>query len=154
MAEKNDGSRRMGYDDEKIAFVERALEVTGPDAVVLNQPYDGSVYAYGVNGMNVYWRYMSGYGASDEDGLETEASRILRTRLVAGLAGTDPLARQAIEESGAEYVLVLDRDQEEMAAAFKPYVDADWAGFLALDDSNPGVEVVLAEGDMRLYRIV
>lgn len=154
MAEKNDGSRRMGYDDEKIAFVERALEVTGPDAVVLNQPYDGSVYAYGVNGMNVYWRYMSGYGASDEDGLETEASRILRTRLAAGLAGTDPLARQTIEESGAEYVLVLDRDQEEMAAAFKPYVDADWAGFLTLDDSNPGVEVVLAEGDMRLYRIV
>ncbi|MBM6676712.1 hypothetical protein H6A07_08150 [Olsenella uli] len=154
MAEKNDTSRHLGYDAEKIAFVERALEVTGRDAVVLNQPYDGSAYAYGVSGMNVYWRYMSGYGASDEDGLESEASRVLRTRLAAGLAGTDPLARQAIEESGAEYVLVLDRDQEEMAAAFKPYVDADWAGFLALDDSNPGVEVVLAEGDMRLYRIV
>lgn len=153
-AQKNDASQRVGYDAEKIAFVERALEFTGEDGVVLNLPYDGSAYAYGVSGMNVVNRYMSGYGASDEDWSETDASRYLRTRLAAGLAGTDPLAEAALAEVGVEYVLVLDRDVEEMAAAFRPFVAADWAGMLAVDDDTPGLEVLLAEGDMRLYRVV
>lgn len=152
-SQKHDAAARAGYDAEKIAFVGRALEVTGEDGVVLNQPYDGSAYAYGVSGMNVVYRYMSGYGATDEDWIERDASRYLRTRLVGGLAGTDPLAAEALEELGVEYLLVLDRDVEEMEAAFTPFVAADWAGMLAVDDDTPGLEVLLAEGDMRLYRV-
>lgn len=154
MAEKNDGSRRVGYSDEKIAFVERALELTGTDAVVLNQPYDGSVYAFGVSDMNVYWRYMAGYGYADEDEIESGQSSLLRRRLAAALYGTDPAAVAALEESGAEYLLVLSRDREEMGAAFGPYVSSDWVGLQTIDDETPGLEVLLAEGDMRLYRIV
>lgn len=153
MAQKHDAANRLGYDAEKIAFVERALEITGTQAVVVNQPYDGSVYAYGVNGMNILWRYMSGYGAYDEKWTEKDESRILRTRLAAGLSGADAQAAAVLDELDAEYVLILDRNMEEMEAAFVPCVAADWAGFLTLDDDNPGVEVVLAEGDMRLYRI-
>lgn len=153
-AQKNDASRRIGYDAEKIAFVERALEIAGTDGVVLNQPYDGSAYAYGVSGMNVVFRYMSGYGASDEDWLERDASLYLRTRLAGALAGTDPLAADALEELGVEYLLVLDRDIEGMEAAFTPFVVADWAGMLAVSDETPGLEVLLAERDMRLYRVV
>ena len=154
MIEKNDASRRVGYDAEKIAFVERALEVTGTDALVINQPYDGSAYAYGVNGMNVYWRYMAGYGVDDENGAETEASQLLRRRLAAALAETDEPAAEALRETGAEYVLILDRNREDMAAAFRPYRNAEWVGLATIDDDTPRLEVVLAEDDMRLYRIV
>lgn len=153
-SQKHDAASRAGYDAEKIAFVERALALTGEDGVVLNQPYDGSVYAYGVSGMNVVYRYMSGYGASDEDWLERDASRLLRTRLAGALAGMDPLAADGLAELGVEYLLVLDRDIEGMEAAFTPFVVADWAGMLAVSDETPGLEVLLAEGDMRLYRVV
>ena len=152
-SQKHDAASRAGYDAEKIAFVERALVLTGEEGVVLNQPYDGSAYAYGVSGMNVAYRYMSGYGAADEDWLERDASRRLRTRLAEGLAGADPLAAAALEELGVEYLLVLDRDVEEMEVAFTPFVTAGWAGMLAVDDETPGLEVLLAEGDMRLYRV-
>ena len=153
-AQKNDAAQSLGYDAEKIAFVERALEVTGTDAVVLNMPYDGSAYAYGVSNMNVVYRYMSGYGATDEDQRETSWSRFLRTRLAMGLEGRDPLAEAALEELQPDYLLILDRDVDEMLEAFSPYVAADWMGVLQVDDETPGLELVLSEGDMRLYRFV
>ena len=58
-----------------------------------------------------------------------------------------------LEETGAEYLLVLTRDQEEMAESYVPYRPRDWRGVQPLGDDTPGLEVVLAEGDMRLYRI-
>ena len=153
-AQKNDAEQSLGYDAQKIAFVERALEVTGTDAVVLNMPYDGSAYAYGVSGMNVVYRYMSGYGATDEDQREAGWSRFLRTRLAAGLEGRDPLAEAALEELQPDYLLILDRDVDEMLEAFSPYVVADWMGILQVGDETPGLELVLSEGDMRLYQFV
>ena len=128
--------------------------LTGTDAVVLNMPYDGSAYAYGVSNMNVVYRYMSGYGATDEDQRETSWSRFLRTRLAMGLEGRDPLAEAALEELRPDYLLILDRDVDEMLEAFSPYVVADWMGILQVDDETPGLELVLSEGDMRLYRFV
>ena len=55
---------------------------------------------------------------------------------------------------GAEYVLVLDRSRSSMHRWFYPYRCPDWTGMLELNDDTPGFEVILSEGDMRLYRVV
>lgn len=151
VAERSDASRRTGYDAEKIAFVERVLELIGPDELVLNLPYDGSVYAYGVSGLNVYWRYMAGYDEKSES--ELPGSRLLRRELDGAVDGERADVLSVLEETGAEYLLVLTRDQEEMAESYVPYRPRDWRGVQPLGDDTPGLEVVLAEGDMRLYRI-
>lgn len=151
VAERSDASLRLGYDAEKIAFVERVLELVGPDAIVLNLPYDGSVYAYGVSGLNTYWRYMAGY--DEENDRELPGSRLVRRELAGAVDGERPDALSAFEETGAEYLLVLTRDQEEMAASYVPYRPRDWRGIQPLGDDTPGLEVLLAEGEMRLYRI-
>ena len=149
VAERSDASRRTGYDAEKIAFVERVLELIGPDELVLNLPYDGSVYAYGVSGLNVYWRYMAGYDEKSES--ELPGSRLLRRELDGAVDGERADVLSVLEETGAEYLLVLTRDQEEMAESYVPYRPRDWRGVQPLGDDTPGLEVVLAEGDMRLY---
>ena len=151
VAERSDASLRTGYDAEKIAFVERVLDLIGPDELVLNLPYDGSVYAYGVSGLNTYWRYMADYNEKNDH--ELEGSRLLRRELAFALDGSRPDVIAALEDTGARYLLVLTRDQEEMAAAYVPYRPRDWRGIQPLGDDTPGLETVLAEGDMRLYRI-
>lgn len=151
VADRSDASLRVGYDAEKIAFVERSLDLIGPDALVLNLPYDGSVYAYGVSGLNTYWRYMSGY--DEENERELPGSRLVRRELAGALDGSRPEVLEALADSGVEYLLVLTRDQEEMLASYVPYRPRDWRGIQPLGDDTPGLEVLLAEGDMRLYRI-
>ena len=62
--------------------------------------------------------------------------------------------RSALESVGADYVLVLD---DERVAADRAYLftydPALWQGILSIDADTPGFELVLSEGDMRLYRI-
>ena len=152
IAKRCDARGRFGFNEEKIAFAARARELVGPSAMVLNEPFDGSVYAYGVSGLNVMWRYMSGYDESEE----SEASVALRSGLVE-LSGTDADSeevRKALEETGAEYLLRLGGTPTGERPYFEPFHHDDWEGVLAVDDETPGFDVVLAEGNMRLYRIV
>lgn len=159
MSERSELSSTTGYSLEKRAFVDRVLELVGPDELVLNMPFDGSVYAYGVSGLNVYWRYLSGYGVSSVTGLagerspETPESRELRCGLSRLWTGSRPRAAEALEALDIEYLLVLDRDDESMEAAFGSYDPARWWAINEVDDDTPGFEVVLSDGDMRLYRI-
>ena len=135
-----------GYAGHEQAFVQRVLEVVGPDEPVLNMPYDGSIYAYGVDGLNVYYRSMSGYGTGDE----REESAVLRASFAS--LGEDPSVRQVVEDEGIRYVMLLRGENNQ--AYYSPYVPQDWEGIEDVDDDTPGLEVVLAEGDMRLYRVV
>lgn len=150
VAERNRAEGRAGYDAEKMAFVERVRALVGPDELVLNQPYDGSLYAYGASGLNVYYRYMSGYG----DGGETRESLSIRTGLARLASGARPDVVAALARTGARYLMILDRDREGFDRPFPPYRQERWRGIDAVDDATPGFEAVLAEGDMRLYRIV
>ena len=144
-----DMSEEQIYSADEEAFVRRAIEKIPPDALVINDPHDGSAFAYGLNGLNTYYRHI-------DLGTETEASPLIREHL-AELAA-DPEVARAVQDAGAAYVLQLDHDV--------PFEDGVWliqtnednrknfAGIEAVDDGTPGFEVVMKEGDMRLYRIV
>lgn len=149
MANKNYAGGRAGYNAEKSAFVDQVLALVGPDAVVLNEPYDGSVYAYGVNGLNVYYRYMSGYGT----GGETRQSRSLRLALSKLCGLSRPDVASALAQDDVHYLMILDQ-YGDLGGQFPPYEPAQWIGIESVTDETPGFEVLLSQGRMRLYRIV
>ena len=122
-------------------------EVVPSGALIVNQPYDGSLFAYSLDDLNLYYRDISGYGGEDE---RPESSTI-RCRLAA--EASNPSVRDAVLTTGAEYLLVLDRDVERMKELFFLYDPAVWEGIEGVVDETPGFEMVLSEGDMRLYRI-
>lgn len=144
--------------DDERRFVEQVREIVPEDQVLINEPDDGSVFLYGLDGVRIYYRYFTGYGL--ESG-ESSDSFLIRGHL-------DEIAfneevREAVDNIGAEYVLVLDQgDAEPCGPAgesrrFLPYHGVHkeaWQGIVEIDDETPGFEAVLSEGDMRLYRIV
>ena len=70
----------------------------------------------------------------------------------------DPEVARAVQDAGAAYVLQLDHDVpfEDGVWLIQTNEDnrKDFAGIEAVDDDTPGFEVIMEEGDMRLYRIV
>lgn len=143
----NEYDLERGYTADEQAFVGRVLDLLGPDEPVLNSPYDGSIYAYGVDGLNVYYRSQGGYGTDEE----RDASVVLRKSLAD--IGEAPSVRQVVEGEGIHYVMKL-HESDSNGYYFPNYRPEDWEGIEDVDDDTPGLEVVLAEGDMRLYRIV
>lgn len=135
------------YDSAKRDFVALVKETVGEDASILNAPYDGSIYAYSADSLNLHQRYMTGYGWN-----ESLDSVLVRTSLCD--ISTNDMANEAVKRIGAEYVLVLDRDQTLMSRWFWNYKAEDWKGIEGITDDTPCFETVLAEGDMRLYRIL
>lgn len=136
-------------DGDEQDFARRALELVPEGALILNSPHDGSAFLYPSEGANVYYRYISGYGGDDE----TEASVAIRERL--DEIDEDEEVRQAVDSVQAHYVLLLDKggEIEEGRRYLWGYWEDQWEGFNAIDDDTPGFEVLLAEGDMRLYKI-
>ena len=100
----NDGSAVNAYSEEKSRFSKHVKEVVPSGALIVNQPYDGSLFAYSLDDLNLYYRDISGYGGEDE---RPESSTI-RCRLAA--EASNPSVRDAVLTTGAEYLLVLDRD--------------------------------------------
>lgn len=96
-----DMSKEQIYSADEEAFVRRAMEKIPPDALVINDPHDGSAFAYGLNGMNTYYRHI-------DLGAETNESLLIREHL-ADLA-TDADVAQAVRDADAAYVLQLDHD--------------------------------------------
>lgn len=131
------------YNAEEVAFVDRVRAEVG-DSLVINLPYDGSVIAYGINGLPAYYLEREGYGLS----YETEESRLIRTKLCD--IAEDSSVAEAVTEVGARYLLLLECSGDDMAYGFDV---ADWTGISSVTDETPGFSVVLAEGGMRLYRI-
>lgn len=144
IAQENIASEEKPYSKDEQDFVARCLEVIPEGALVINVPNDGSVFAYSLDGMNVRYRYFHGYGGSDE----TENSLVIRQSL-SDIAEDDSV-KQAVSDIGAEYVLKLDVSESR---PLLPYDENDWIGITPIQDDTQGFEVVLSEGDMRLYRI-
>ena len=143
----NDGTFMDVFDEDERRFVEQVEKIVPEDALIVNQPYDGSLFAYSLGGLNLYYRDMSGYGGEDE----TPESALVRTELASWTF--DASVRDALRLTGAEYVLILERDPDRAKEFFFLYSQDDWAGIEAVDDETPGFEAVLKDGDMRLYRI-
>lgn len=134
------------YDFDERAFVDRAVDVVGEDALVINAPNDGSVFAYAVNGMDTYFR-------SCRAGGQTETAQTIRNGLCN--YATDAQVQQAVRSTGAKYVLLLDQGVAYSEGKWlMQYKNPEaWEGINLVKDDTPGFKVVLAEGDMRLYEI-
>lgn len=137
------------YTEEEHRFVEQAQGITG-DALVLNMPDDGSAFAYGIDGLDVFYRYTRTYGGDDE----TPESRLIRKHLVD--ITSDESVQDAVEAIDAEYVIKLDQGDQGVRKNryLFTYDESLWEGIDSIDDSTPGLELVLSEDDMRLYRII
>lgn len=139
------------YTAAESAFVQKVAEITGADKV-LNNPYDGSCYAWGIDGVSVVYpdrRRLYDYGLGDSS-------------VVSNLSdyATNESIRSAVRELGARYVLQLDPGKcmqdylgdKDFEAKTKehPYV---WGGIDAIDETTPGFKLILREGNMSLYEI-
>lgn len=151
MSFQNDTSRS---DDvlgaEERAFLDKVSSTVEPDAVILNHPYDGSAFAAANWNLNVYWRFWGGYNQSGDN----STSQTLR--FGADRMAEDEDVARALRKSNAKYLLLLDQGtlpEEDYMRYTVSYHPENWTGIEAIDDQTPGLELLLSEGDMRLYRI-
>ena len=104
------------------------------------------MFAYGADGLNVMFRYLYG-------DVTTYSGTVIRTRL--DRIAYNSVVREAVRESGAEYVIQLDHSLDGSSGLYMfSYRPSEWEGIESIADFTPGFEVVLSRGDMRLYRIV
>ncbi len=136
------------YSEQEIEFVNRANKLIPAGSRVINAPGDGSAWAYAVNGTNTYYRTMDIRGQTDD-------AQLIRTNL--NDYATNQQVRDAVRRIGATYVLLLDQNVPyEQGVWLQQYTQNAanyWTGITSINDQTPGFSVVLAEGDMRLYRI-
>ena len=132
-------------DIEEIEFIKDVHELVGDEAL-LNYPYDGSAYAYAIDGLNVVNR--GWYQRKDEDG----NLKLLRKKADALVTSLE--VREAYKATGIRYVILLDID-EENGGLFQggDYSHENWVGLEKLNDCTPGYKIILSRGDMRLYEI-
>lgn len=137
------------YSPEEQEFVRKVKELLPKDAIVINQPHDGSVFSYGIDGLNTYFRQLAP-SSDDADG------QLVGTSL-ADFA-SNPDVKSAVRGMGAEYVLLLDQsvpyEEGVWLSQYKESALKRWEGLNRITDDTPGFETVLADGDMRLYKIV
>lgn len=135
-------------DEQERAFLVKVKDIVG-DAEVANVCYDGSSFAYAVNDIHVA---SSLFGMTSSDEVELLKRQINRYT-------EDPLVAEAARKAGVEYVLQLDCGDEDgdfgdgATVNLDSYVKEDWLGIMLVREDTPGFELVLSEGDMRLYRL-
>lgn len=134
------------YSRAEREFVEQTKEVIPSDAKVINIPMDGSVYMSGVNGVSTVY---NGYLDIPKEGT---AKGIVRTRLYD--IASDSEVRDAVRSLSAKYVILLDDGSESKSSMYLTYKPEDWAGIESIDENTPGFQLLLSDGDMRLYEIL
>lgn len=149
VAEQNSVSVDNVLTSEESQFAEEALSLVPEGDTVLNEPNDGSAFLYSLfDSKNVlYKRFVLPSSG------EKPESAIIRMK-IDEIASNDEV-KSAVESFNAKYVLLLDQggDPDERKT-FWSYYPEQWEGFSRITDSTPGFEIVLAEDDMRLYKIV
>lgn len=148
IANEYNADKEQVYSSEERAFVKKALELIPDNALVLNQPHDGSVFAYGLEGLNTYFRSAATFGYND-------TAETIRQGL--DNIATDKAVQDAVKSTGAEYLIMLDqgvayKDGKWLSTYYDSYVPF-WDGLNKVTDETPGFELLLSDGDMRLYKI-
>lgn len=142
-------SKKMyGMSGDQRDFVHRVMEVVPEDELILNVPYDGTGWTYGTEGLNVNTRY---YRTS------ADIRPYKELRLHLDEIATNADVQKAVIDGDFHYVIRLntgsdDPNRSNMYGA--RYNPDDWIGIEGITDETPGFEVVLADGNMRLYRIL
>lgn len=138
------GDDEIIFSDTERAFASRVKEIVGDD-IVYNIPYDGSFLAYQVDGLRTVYRLpYTGAGQNADQ-------KILQARL--SEYATDAEVAKAVENVGAKYVMMLDYGHIPYHRTWPEYYPENWEGITDIDENTPGFELVLSEGDMRLYKI-
>ncbi len=135
------------YTPEERAFVNEVKQVVDGDALIANDPFDGSISAYSIDGLRVYERYVVGYGSEQE----LADSALVRERL-ANIAN-DPEVAAAAQRLGIRYVLRLYEDPGSSSWFWGINEAPLFDGVNVIGDDTPGFHVVLAEGPYRLYEL-
>lgn len=138
-------------DGEEQAFLQEVSRIVPEGDLVLNKPDDGSVFAYGGFGIDVYYK-RTGMEAFNTD---SDDSKLIRLKI--DEYADNEKVREAVKRSGSKYLLLLDQnvyDESQERFWFDHYYEDFWVGIDAVTDDTPGFKVVLAEGDMRLYEIL
>lgn len=143
-----DMSKSTSLSTKEINFVKRAKQITGDD-VVINSPFDGTAFLYGVTGVQFYYRSL--LTSPENNPNEPAESRAFRHSLYSYTTNAD--AATAIKKTGAKYVLLLDSAQKKKRKHVFTYQAKDWTGIASVEKAKKGFELILKEGDMRLYRI-
>lgn len=142
-------SGNQPLDEGEKRFLEEVSSTVQEDALVINDPMDGSFLAYGIDGLRVYYRNFLGPGSTTE----TKESRIIRERLCD--YATDPEVQAAVEKIDARYVIVL-RGGENLSGFINlrgDYDDTLFSGISSITSETPGFTFVCRLGDSKLYEI-
>lgn len=145
----NDVNGNHVLTSEEIEFSKRALEITGPDSLIINSPNDGSAFLYTLFDANVYYRRFA------LPSLEEESTDSQTIRASLSSISVDSSVKTSVDKIGAKYLLLLDQGEagDEDRQRFWSYYPEQWSGIEGVTDQTSGFEVVLREGDMVLYRI-
>jgi hypothetical protein len=152
------------YTEEERAFVEKVASEIEPGAVVLNYPYDGSIFAYGLDGLDTV---VKTFGTASFDGTD-----VGKDALVAVQNLDSEEARAYLESRGIKYVLLLDSmDDADYSVWEWPigvFVNSDdvdedvyrdvelrspWGAMLGLSEDSPYLTLVDEQDGMKLYEI-
>lgn len=135
--------------NEELQFVKSISKYLNDGSLVLNSPLDGSLLLFATNNIPVYYRGASAPGADEE----TSDSKLIRTRLF-DLNHSDEV-RDAVERTGAKYVLQLDHGyrDDEIRIHYVTHHPEEWAGLESIEPETPGFTLIAEQSDMRLYRI-
>lgn len=137
------------YDYVEYQFIEQVAAIVPEDSKIVNVPFDGSIYAYGLNGVDTYFNKW--YGYEDEPADSTDS--LIRNSLCDYYY--DENVRAAVEEAGVTYVLLLEDDYQGQTGLYlNQYNPSDWVGITSITENTPGFELVLAGDGMSLYKIV
>lgn len=138
------------YTSDERDFVKKVKEIVGENELVLNMPYDGSVYSAYEIGLNVYYKTYA-------KGAESSYSRLIRTEL--NRIDSSSEVRSAVDFIGAKYLMILNLDgftpieHNGMWSLCGQYNPKDWAGFEGDFSQIPCFKLLLSDGTMRLYEI-
>lgn len=150
MAERNSLGEEAVYSQEEVAFVDKVIATIPQNSKVANIPFDGTFLAYGVNGINTAYRALETAGYWD--GVSDPQGELIRKNLCNYTS--DPETYNAVKDSGIQYVILLDKDDKNWERMYPCAKEpAFWEGISNIEDNTPGFEVVLSEGDMRLYQL-
>lgn len=137
------------YTESEEAFARQCLEILPEDALVINNPGDGSVIAYGFDGLHVMYDEVE-TGVNASAAADSSESQIIRSSLVD--IANNSAVKEAVADTGAKYIILLSRDDGDTSATNK-FVADEWAGISSINDETPGFKLLLSDGQMRLYEI-
>lgn len=151
-------SHHVKLDAEEEAFLDEVARIVPEGELILNMPDDGSVFAYATNGLRTYYRDYRFYDGGRASRAGTRPSETPESKLIrkyGAWVATNKRVREAFEDVGARYVLLLDQGKTFKHQPKPPSYDGTlWTGLTAIMDDTPGFELVLSKDDMRLYEIV